>query len=96
MILCSLGDAVGSPGRVRGDGGIELRWRTVPPPCSAIAPAMTLVSRNGPTRLVFSTASRSSQSVSSSGRRGRGPSVLALWMSRLTGPTKAAAAPAMA
>src|SRR5207237_3463304 len=70
-------------------------WTTRPEPRSAIAPATIFVKRNGPTRFVCRTCSRSSHPVSRSRRSGVGPSVLALCTRSSMGPTSAAAAPAI-
>src|SRR4030095_11086077 len=51
------------------------------------APSSALVRRNGPTRLVASAASRSSQSVSASRASGTGPRLDALLTSTSTPPS---------
>src|SRR5690606_21298918 len=69
----------------------ELRCKRVPPPRTAIEPAMIRLRRNGPTKLTASTRSRSSHSVSTSRRSVVGPRELALWISTSIGPTRSAA-----
>ena len=86
--------AVGAPALVGGHRGIARDVDTKPPrPSRAAAvsePRTALVSRNGPSRLVASAASRSSQTVSASGASGTGPRLEALFTRTSTPPSAAA------